>query len=145
LHRRNFVQFVPWNWKGVGANHCILCGDPGKHHHRYEQRAELVGNGSREHFHHSGNIHIHIRERLNKRKPCSSDDLHVDGNECLGLGHIHGKSHGYSVRRFTGDNNQFVPTRNTGRGLRWLQHCRSRRHSALHVLFKHKFELSTIA
>jgi len=104
----------------------------------------LDDNRGDEYCHHPGNIHVHIGERFNKREPNGNDDLHADCDQCLRLDHIDRNGHSNSVRRSIGDNNHFVPRRNSRRGVCRLHNSRQRWLSALHLFRKHEFQLSTI-
>jgi hypothetical protein len=127
------------------TNDQLLHGQPHKYHFRFQQHAELGDDRGDQSCHHAGDIHLHIREWFDEREPNGDDHLHADCDQCLWLDHIHGKSHCNSARRSIGDNNHFVPRRNTRRGVCRLHNRRQRRLSALHLFRKHEFQLSSIA
>ena len=123
------------------ADDQLLHGEPHEHHFGFQQHAELGDDRGDEHCHHAGDIHVHIRERFDEREPDGDDHLHADGDQCRGLDHGHGNSHGNSVRRPVGDHDHFVPRRNTRRGVCRLHNRRQRRHSALHLFRDREFQL----
>ena len=122
------------------ASDQFLHREPHKYHFGIQQHAELDDDRSDQYCHHAGNIHVHIRKRIDEREPNSDDHLHADCDQCRGLDHVHGEGDCNSVRRAIGDHNHFVPGRNAGRGICRLHNRRQRRLSALHIFREHEFQ-----
>jgi hypothetical protein len=132
-------------WYRRCSDDLIVYSGSDKHKLRYKQHAQLVGIRSGGHCHHSGDIHLRIAERLDECEPHLNDHLHPYCDQCLWLGHIHGKSDRNSVERFIGDHNHRVSRRNTRRGICGLHNRRQRRFSALHLFRKHQCRFSSFA
>jgi len=99
------------------TNNQLLLSEPRKYHCGFQQYTELGDDWGDEHRHHAGDIHVHIRGRFDEREPNGDDYLHTDGFQRRGLDYIHGNSHCNSVRRSAGDNDHFMPRRNTRRSV----------------------------
>ena len=123
----------------------LLHRESHKYHFGFQQYAELGDDRGDEYCHHAGDIHVHIRDWFDEREPNGDDHLHSDGDQCRGLDYIHGKSHCNSVRRSIGDNDHFMPRRNTRRGVCRLHNRRQRRLSTLHLFRSREFQPSSIA
>ena len=95
-------------------NRLLLC-ESRKYHFGFQQYAELGDDRGGEYRHHAGDIHVHIRGWFDEREPDGDYYLHSDCYQCRGLDYIHGNSHCNNVRRSTGDNDHFMPRRNTRR------------------------------
>jgi hypothetical protein len=126
------------------TSHQLFHRQPHKHYLRFQQHVELDDERGEQHCHHAGNIYIRIREWFDQRQPNRDDHLHADCDQCLGLSNIHGESHSNSVRQSIGDNNHFVPRRNTRRGVRRLHDSRQRWLSALRLFRKLEFQLLSV-
>ena len=121
---------------GKHTNDQFLRSQSHKYQSGFQQHAKLGDERSGEHCHRAGDIHVHIGERFDQRESNGDNHLHAHGNQCHRLDHIHGNRHCNRARRSAGDNNHFVPRRNTRRGVCRLHNSRQRRHSALYVFAK---------
>ena len=145
-HWLNHVCANRYGKHGKQTDDQLLHGQPHKYQFRFQQHVELDDKRSDDYCHHAGDIHVHIGERFYECESNGDDNLHAHRNQYLRLGHIHGNRHHHCVRRYVGDNNHFVPGRNTRRGVCGLHNSRRRRHSALRVFAKHGcHRLSAIA
>jgi hypothetical protein len=95
----------------------LLLSESHKYHVGFQQHAELGDDRGDEYCYHAGDFHVHIRDWFDEREPDGDDYLHTDCYQCRGLEYIHGNSHCNSVRRSTGDNDHFMPRRNTRRSV----------------------------
>lgn len=126
------------------ADDHLFYSQPLKYHFRFEQHAGLGDERGNEYCHHAGNFHVYVRKRFDEREPNRDDYLHADRNQCLRLGHILREGNRRSIRRSVDDRNHFVPRRNPRRGICRVHNRRQRWLSALHLLRKHEFQLSSI-
>lgn len=101
-----FVDFVEVDLRSsLRANHHFLCGESDKHKLRDKQHPQLGSNGSDEHCHHAGNIHLHIGKRLNQHESNGDYYLHVNRKQHRWLDHLYPNGHSKYVRQ---TNDQFL-------------------------------------
>jgi hypothetical protein len=142
--RLDHVDANRYGKHGKQTNDQLFHSQPYRYHFGLPQHAELDDERGDQSCHHAGDIHVHIRERFDRREPNGDDHLHPDCNQCLWLEHIDGKSDGNSVRRPIDDNDHFVPRRNTSRSVYRLHNSRQRWLSALHLFCEHECQLPSI-
>jgi hypothetical protein len=113
------------------ANDQFVHSQSYKHRFGFQQHAELGNLRRGEHRHYAGDIHLNIGKRLDQCETNDDDDLHADRDECRRLGHLNGKSYSNGVRSHPRHHHDFVPGRDTRRGLCRLHHRRERRRASL--------------
>ncbi len=84
---------------GKQANHQFLHRQSRKHYVGFQQHAELVGERSHEHCHHAGDIYVQLFDWFDERESNGDDHLYANGNQCVGLGHIHAGGYGNHSKR----------------------------------------------
>ncbi len=109
-----------FSWKWLCANDQFVCGRSGEHGLWRKQHAELVDEWSDKHFHHAGDVHVHVSERLDKRKPNGDDHLHADRNRRRRLNHIYSDRYG---KQATDTNGQLLHCKPRDDHFRWQQYA----------------------
>jgi hypothetical protein len=127
------------------AYHQFLHGQSYEHFFGFQQHAELGDNWGDKYFHYARDIHIDIPEWFDECEPDRNDHLHANCDQHFWLRNFHDKSHAKCPRRSIDYNNQFLPQRNTRRGIYRLHDSRHRRLSPIHIFRKREFQFFSVA
>jgi hypothetical protein len=74
---------------GLRADDYFFYGESDEHKQRCKQHIELGGSRRDEYCHYAGDIHIHIGEWFDERKPDVYGDLRADSNQRRWLDHVY--------------------------------------------------------